>query len=399
MQEDSEMSTPDTTAPADSHVLRIVSGLHAGASRGLAGQEMLLVGSGEDCDIVLADAGVASHHALISLLDGRFSLRALDAPLHVGTSMVHPGDPVELASVERVGLGDAALAFGAVDDPAWDQLLPGAGAARPLPPRAATPYMRRLPAVAAVAALSLASLAIFAAVMPAQDVQADPRERLESLIPAYGIDDGRAALDLQENLVLTGTVKDSATRDRITELVAAEGLDARVDLRTGEDIAADVREILRSQGLNARTRYLGNGDVEVSGSFADEQALRAAALSRAMRDVKGVNRVIPQNFADQGEVRAAAAMKAPARPVDTRIVAIVRGKDPHVVAADGNRYPVGAQLPGRGTLISITEDSAHALTTTGELERLKVEPAPAADAEAAPPSFANVKGEVLAGRM
>src|SRR5690606_18193945 len=106
-------------------------------------------------------------------------------------------------------------------------------------------------------------------------------------------------------------------------LVEAEGIEARIDLRTGEDIAADVREVLRSQGLSARTRYLGNGDVEVSGSFEDEQALRAASLSRAMRDVKGVNRVLPQNFAASSEVRVAAA-KAQARPLETRIVAIVR---------------------------------------------------------------------------
>ena len=88
-------------------VLRVVSGLHSGAERELEGGEMILIGSGEDCDMVLADAGVASHHALLTFLDGRFSLRALDAPLHVGTAMIHPGDPVELDRVQRVGIGEA----------------------------------------------------------------------------------------------------------------------------------------------------------------------------------------------------------------------------------------------------------------------------------------------------
>ena len=39
-------------------VLRIVSGLHVGASRPLSRREMILIGSGDDCDVVLADAGV-----------------------------------------------------------------------------------------------------------------------------------------------------------------------------------------------------------------------------------------------------------------------------------------------------------------------------------------------------
>ena len=81
-------------------VLRVVSGLHAGAERELAGGEMILIGSGDDCDMVLADAGVAARHALLSFVNGRFSLRALDAPLHVATaagtptvSLFGPTDP------------------------------------------------------------------------------------------------------------------------------------------------------------------------------------------------------------------------------------------------------------------------------------------------------------------
>ncbi|HST45055.1 MAG TPA: FHA domain-containing protein [Luteimonas sp.] len=357
------------------HVLRIISGLHSGASRSLAGQEMILVGSGDDCDIVLADAGVASHHALISRIGGRFSLRALDAPLHVGTSLVHPGDPVELANVQRVGLGDAALAFGAEDDAAWDTLAPGIAAVRTAPARASVPYLRRLPAVAAVAALSLASLAIFAAVMPAQDAKVDPRERLEVLIPEYGIDDGRATRDLQDNLVLTGTVKDAGARERIARMLQAEGIEARVDLRTGDDIARDVQEVLRSQGLSAKTRYLGDGNVEVSGRFEDVEALRTAALSRAMQDVKGINRVVPVNsIAVASETPAINGMPAP-KAAAVRVVAIVRGKDPHVVGADGRKFAVGSEIPGKGRLISITESSAHALTPDGQLQQIKVEAA------------------------
>ena len=73
---------PHTTvlhdAPEGAAVLRIVAGLHSCASRPLSRREMVLVGSGDDCDVVLADAGVAAHHALVNVVDGRFHLRALD---------------------------------------------------------------------------------------------------------------------------------------------------------------------------------------------------------------------------------------------------------------------------------------------------------------------------------
>ena len=56
--------TQSNDTPHARDVLRIVDGLHAGANRVLARDEMILVGSGDDCDIVLADRGVAIRHAL-----------------------------------------------------------------------------------------------------------------------------------------------------------------------------------------------------------------------------------------------------------------------------------------------------------------------------------------------
>lgn len=389
-------STHDTqahalTAAAGHNVLRIISGLHAGASRAMADQEMLLVGSGEDCDIVLADGNVAHHHALISLVNGHFSLRALDAPLHVGTSIVHPGDPIEFTRVQRVGLGEAALAFGAEDDPGWANLLPATMAARPAPSRPATPYLRRLPAIAAVAVLSLASLAIFAAVMPEQEPKADARAQLAKLIPEYAIDDGRVALDAHGNAVLTGTVRDNQVRERIRQRVESDDIAAVIDLRTGDDIANDVREVLRSNGLAAKARYLGNGDVEVSGYFPDEGELSRAVKSRAMTEVKGVNRVIPRNFAVVQENRQDTGVPAAAKRANgpARIVSIVNGKEPHLVDVDGRKYPVGAEIPGQGQLVSIAETEAHALMADGQVHKVRIEPVSAEEARAKA-AFANV---------
>ena len=105
-------------------LMRIISGLHAGASRPLAEQETLLIGSGDDCDVVLADNGVARHHALVALTGDGFTIRALDAPLHVGERPLYPGDPVALQPLQRIGLGEAALAVGKEGDYGWANLAP-----------------------------------------------------------------------------------------------------------------------------------------------------------------------------------------------------------------------------------------------------------------------------------
>ena len=129
------MSSPKTSKPVSNGdagaVLRIVAGLHAGATRPLSRREMVLIGSGDDCDVVLADLGVAPHHALLNVVDGRFHLRALDAPMELPGGTLHPGDPVEVAQIQRIGLGQAAIAFGQADAVEWLSLAPAPGVDAP----------------------------------------------------------------------------------------------------------------------------------------------------------------------------------------------------------------------------------------------------------------------------
>ena len=373
-------SHPDQAPPAEGKVLRIVAGLHAGASRALADREMILVGSGDDCDIVLADRGVAHHHALISVIDGAVQLRALDAPLKLEGRLLHPGDPEELPDVQRIGLGEAALAFGDVDDPAWLALAPEGVEFESPSPRPGQAITRRLPMIAAVSVLSLALLAIFVAVVPAKEQPVDIEGRLRALAEEHRVANARVLRGHGDSWVLSGTIGDRATRDALREQVESERLPARVDLRSGEDLAYSVSEILRGGGFRIeRVRYLGNDDVEVSGYFPDEDAFRQFAQSRAVVET-GVNRVVPINLATP-----------PPAPDDTpleeqdpiHIVAVVRGENAHVVALDGTRYEVGAQLPGWGQLVAVGEH-AQVLRSDGTLQRLTPRPPPAAVEDAAP---------------
>lgn len=342
---------------AQACMLRVVSGIHAGAVRRVEERAMVLVGSGDDCDIVLSDRGVAPHHALVSMIDGVPSVRALDASVKVQGRVLQPGDPMSLHGVQRVTLGDAVIALGAEGDAVWSEVLPGY-----VPPAAATSRLRRLPVAAAIAAIALASVAIYVAANPQLQRDPDPSTRLASLATEYHVDDSRVAKDPEGVAVLYGTVDSAAERDRLQRRVEQLDLNARIDVRTGEDIARDVSEVLRTQHVSARTRYLGNGDVEALGRFEDMDALRAAVLSRSMAEVVGVKRVYPRNLAETmagataGKVAAAKVEKK--EPV--RLIGIVRGKDPYVMGSDGSRFQVGSELPD-GTILVAIGERAHGL--------------------------------------
>src|SRR3546814_6180423 len=99
-------------------------------------------------------------------------------------------------------------------------------------------------------------------------------------------------------------------------------------------------------------------------------AMRKAASSRAMDDVPGVTKVLVRNFvpADQLKRTAAGQTEAAAGNAPTRIVSVVRGEEPHLVAVDGTEFPVGRDVPGHGHLVSIGK-SAHVVSADGLLDR------------------------------
>ena len=381
------MSSPATeqSAPAEHDaVLRIVSGLHAGAARPLSRREMVLIGSGDDCDVVLADAGVAPHHALLNVVDGRFHLRALDAPLELPGGTLHPGDPVEVAQIQRIALGQAAIAFGRADAVEWITLAPEAGVEAPVArPRPA--FASRMPLIAGIAVLALSGLAIVAALTPAPPPAVDVEQRLRELAREFDVSEVEVSRDVNGRAVLAGTIDDSATRGRLESRIADEQLAAGLALRSGEDLATDVAEVMRTGGYTVRAEYLGQNNVRVTGHLGgDAQAVRGFIRSRAMVET-GVNLVEPVDLdAPMADAMADAAPSVAADKV--HIVSIVRGETPHIVDADGNIYHDGATVPGWGELVSIGQ-FAHVIQADGTLVKLTPSPAPKVSAdEQAPPA-------------
>lgn len=373
--------------PADGKVLRIVAGLHAGASRPLAEQEMLVVGSGDDCDIVLADTGVAAHHALITLVGGAFTLRALDAPLRIEGRPLHPGDPVEVKPLQRIDLGEASIAFGGEDEAAWDALFPAI--ADPARKRRAQPLLRRLPLIAAAAVLLLAAVAVIAAFLPRGEQQVDARAYLQSLVPQYRVSQWRIDNDVNGIPVLSGTVETASARQQIVQQLREAGVKASVALRTGEDLASDVREVFRMAGITVATRYVGNNTVRIDGEV-DPDRFRKVLDSRALADV-GVKVEPGPGLAAAGAVEPEDEKSRVAAQPPVDIVSVVRGRTPYVVDAQGQQYAVGDMIPGHGRLI-VVGSKIYVEGAGGEIKQIRPMTAAELAARAAGADFSNVTG-------
>lgn len=337
--------------PARVCVLRLIAGVHTGAERNCEEGEVLLVGSAYDCDLVLADAQVERHHCVLSFTAKGLTVRALSASVTIGETVVEPGETGSAAAFTRIELGPAAaLVAGRRGDPRWQQFEVDTGDVQPpRPPRFSERY--RLPLTIASGLLLLLALVLAFLLRPAAPVEEVRSERvaLRQLVVDLGLNELDFS-DIDGRLRITGTVPDAPALETLQRHAGQLSPPAKIEVRMGDDIARDVREVLRLSRLNAETSYLGAGRVQIRGYFPEPERLKQALSSPSIAAIQGLVEVVPENLftVEEPEVAAAAF----------QIASVILGDDPHIVAEDGARYYLGANLPGMGMLIAI---DAHAI--------------------------------------
>lgn len=91
--------------------LIVASGLHAGASIMLSEGHVLRIGSDTNAELILADAGIAPHHATVSLNGNRLLLQAVGDDVTVFGRILKRGAHTMIQHGASFGLGETRLQF------------------------------------------------------------------------------------------------------------------------------------------------------------------------------------------------------------------------------------------------------------------------------------------------
>jgi type III secretion system (T3SS) inner membrane Yop/YscD-like protein len=298
--------------------LRVVKGLHRGALTPIAPSEVILVGADEDCDVILHDAGVARHHCVLSNMDSKLFLRAIDGPLVLDGRVLDPGRSICVKPGSCVELGSTA--FDVVSERDSD-----------------VPYVERLAQPRGTRGRLMLWNMRWAAVA----------------VLAVGV---AVACGLNPVQIGLRGRSPQAAQAPAEELAAG---------RPGGDIARDVKEVLRLSDVACDAHYDGNGTVTVHGHMGDPKVLATVIQSRAMREIVGLKRVLAVNLDDPH------GTASPTQVDGTRIVSAISGDDPYVVTADGSRYYVGAELPQGGRLAGVEGDEVL-IERNGQVEHWRL---------------------------
>jgi type III secretion system YscD/HrpQ family protein len=328
------LMSPDSSGPTV--MLTINSGLHRGASMELTAGEYL-IGSGDDCDIVLRDTVISAHHCRLVRHWFGFEVRDL---------RVEATRPIALQAVRYdSGQVESVYDVGGI-------LL---GLRQPPSPQSASSPKQ----VADLRSRSwlIASIAISVLLLTSAFVAARIRTGTPTTIAiAKRVVAGNQALASQEfgsvrfregphgALEIAGLVSDQAQRRRLYEW-----------LKRGNYGDATISVQLMSELLEQARRALAGEHLQI-GLLAGRLRIEGTTTQAAVRErVRALKQDLQDSIAVEDDVSYADARKqaASAGPLPIRLRGVMIGDPSYFLTDQGARYFVGGTLPGGAEVLSI----------------------------------------------
>lgn len=318
-----------TQSPAS---LTVTAGLHQGARVELALGRLLLVGGDPNCDVVLADPGIAGQQLALLAQADKLVLRALADGIRIDGKPLAAGASADLADNSTVALpGNAAL-----------QLKRRKAVARSSGAR-----WRNWLAGFAVLLLGSGLTAIAALDEPPRAGESRSQRTPLQIVQKLGLGDQVDARRAGNGWYLSGVVANEALLDRLRQETGQLDTPVTLAVTSAPQLVAEVAALLRLKGVNAAPRYLGRGVVAADGARL-APALRQSLAATARRDIRGLAELRFDGIAaarPAPETPVLGAGGSPADPDAKRVVSVVEGLESYVVTADGSRYFEGAWLP------------------------------------------------------
>ncbi len=358
------------------YFLKILSGPHLGAEV-LLREGRQVIGSADDCDILLDDGSVAAHHLALEVSPEGIRLAALEDAVYVEGKQAGPGDvplpPCRIVTIgtTHLGVGLSGEKWPPVDLPA----IPGHGAQAP--EKTGIPAgrdggdsspggdrgRRRTASAILAAALPVLLLAMFSLreiPMPqeARAAPSDPAEGLDGVhrvLGDLGLDEVEAAVLEDGRIEVRGFVETAGEKRKLAGALRpfrTGTVPLLIRVAVSGRIVEDCRAILGSLGLRLDVESGGPGRVVLTGRAPDGELLnRGIALLHqdlpALREVENRVVVTPWPVADTvAAVPGTAGEPFRALPV----LSVSLGPAPCVSLAGGKKFFEGAQWE-EGTFI------------------------------------------------
>lgn len=307
--------------PNERYLLKIIGGPNQGAEVALGDGE-IIIGSSPECDLILSDTLVSAKHVKVVVSGDTVSFLPLELPVYLNGEEV-PKELQKLDFFKFVSLGTTHFVIGPMGGE-WPSLTaadipvlkkkevpapgggvegPGAegakvatGAGEELPKETKPFYKRSLYVYSAAGGLLFLMLVAFMVpillikpptITKEQAKPADIAADMRELLKSEGYADKVTITPNKGMFIIQGWVNSNQQKDAIINLLSDYANITDIRVYSQEQVGQAIRDILATKGLPLAVESLGPGKVRISG-YAGDTSTWEAIRDELKRDVVGI---------------------------------------------------------------------------------------------------------------
>ena len=343
--------------------LIVLDGEQAGARTALISGSTVTISSTLDCDIVLRDPLIENHKIQLTVQENSSCLKVLGGEVELGGHKITESQEVLFPVFTALKMGGTTLAIGEQDDPRWLNVSriytkPTEAESQARPSEQERPgnhsrsvvIKKKTTLYAALTVFMLAGIGLLGATVfghsgeerPVVSIEDKANEAAKKIQQA-GFSGLKVKVGDTSDFVVVGYIDTTEQYTRLEDFISQSVIEAELDIQVGEQLAAEVQNVYRVNGVNAKVKPKGAGVVKVYSSENNIEKL-AQLKTIALRDVGRLEKILMENKAP-AVVDSTSGGATVVNDPGKRVTMVVPGDPGYVVTLDKSRYFVGSMLP------------------------------------------------------
>lgn len=338
----------------------VLTGEQSGARRVLDDNATFTISGKMDTDVVFRDPTINEERLNLITRNNEVFVQVMSGNVEIQGKIVSSGNLVKIPEYAKIKIGETTFSYGRHVGAAWHEIVEYVSNIE-LASSAKSKHFNIITSRQLVFLLSL--LVIISLVTILVYININKNSENVAIISQIDVlksdleDNGIYSLDVSRTesgqLTITGFLMTNKEKSTVESIVDDHKLSVLLDVFTGDNLAKEVEELYRVNGVDADVKVLKYGSVIVTTEYKDKSLLEKLKHI-ALSEISHLNELDTEYI---GTINRAENIESSNSfdKDEKRITMVVSGLPAYIMTHDQSKYYIGAILPSGHKIIAIQD--------------------------------------------
>ena len=338
----------------------VLTGEQAGARTRLENNASFTVSGELDTDVVFRDPMIKDERLNIITKNNELFIEVLSGDIEIQGKKFTKGKQIKVPEYAKVKIGETTFAYGRKQNATWREVvdyvsqleisaLPSNGYSRPITSKTSAYTISALLFVIAVA---LILYHVNNKTNDTDELSMLDINNIHSILIEHGIESLQVHQPNTGEFMISGFLMTNREKSIVESVVDQYKIPALIDLYTGDQLAMEVRELYRVNGIDAEVKALNRNAVIVTTDMENHEHLQKIK-GIALNEIPGLHDLDTEYLHVNQSPQTIGSNEYDKD--DKRITMVVDGDPAYLMTSDQSKYYVGAILPTGHKIIDISK--------------------------------------------